>query len=73
MKFEYTHYKVTKEQTLEKIEAYLKSIGASPEVESDEYRFKNIGYIILYQDGEYGFYYSDGDAPESFIPKTPKK
>ena len=36
MTFKYTHYKVTPEQPLDKIEAYLKSIGALPDTERND-------------------------------------
>jgi hypothetical protein len=73
MKFEYTHYEVTKQQPLEKIEVYLKSIGAIPDTRW-EAEVKKEGwtpwYVVLYTTGEYEPTNHDGNAPESFIPKT---
>lgn len=75
MKFEYTHYKVTEKQPLEKIEAYLKNIGAFPDTKWNEPMKSDEGllYVILYPDGEYEFHLHTGASPESFIQKTPTK
>jgi hypothetical protein len=71
MEFQYTHYKVTPDQTLEKIESYLISIQAFTDTEWNE-EVKHYGeakYVILYIDGKYEFFNHKGGVPESFIPK----
>jgi hypothetical protein len=72
MEFKYAHYKVTQEQTLEKIESYLISIQAFPDTEWNDIMEQrgDALYVILYHDGEYEFHSHNGDYPESFIPKT---
>jgi len=70
--FQHTHYKVTPDQTLEKIESYLISIQAFPDKNWNEEakRDGDVLYVILYDDGIYCFHNHDGFSPESFIPKT---
>jgi hypothetical protein len=72
MTFKYTHYKVTSEQPLEKIEAYLKSIGAFPNTKWNEIMEQrgDALYVILYNNGKYKFYDHNGGYPEAFVPTT---
>jgi hypothetical protein len=70
MTFKTTHYKVTPDQPLGKIEAYLKSIGAFPDTEQNDIMEQrgDVLYVILYNDGEYTFHNHDGGYSESFVP-----
>ncbi len=72
MEFQYTHYKVTPDQTLKNIESYLISIQAVPDTEWNEEMKKhfNAKYVVLFPEGEYALHTHDGDCFESFIPKT---